>query len=62
MQESQASGETHFNLLVVSASFRNLQLIERHRLVNDLLADEMNAAVGGTVHALSIKAKTPEQW
>ena len=60
MKESQASGETHFNLLIVSESFRNLQLIERHRLVNDLLAEEMNSDAGGTVHALSIKAKTPE--
>ena len=61
MREKTAS-ETHFNVTVVSQKFDNLPLIQRHRLVNDILADEMNEEKGGTVHALSIKAKTPAQW
>ena len=55
-------GETHFKVIVVSEQFASLSPIERHRLVNDSLATEMDAEQGGTVHALSIKAKTPEQW
>ncbi len=35
-------------------------LIKRHRLVNSILKDEI--ATEGPVHALSIVAKTPEQW
>jgi BolA-like protein len=33
-------------------------LLGRHRLVNTILADELQ----GPIHALSIVAKTPEQW
>ena len=54
--------ETHFNVTVVSQEFENLPLIQRHRLVNEILADELDKEKGGTVHALQIKAKTPAQW
>ena len=53
------SGETHFNLLIVSDKFDSISVINRHRMINELLADELDAKRGGTVHALSIKAKTP---
>ena len=47
-------------MIVVSAAFEGVALIERHRLVNEALAEEL--AEKGPIHALSIKAKTPEQW
>lgn len=50
-------GETHFTVEVVSAAFEGKSLIERHRLVNALLADEL----AERVHALAIKAKTPQE-
>lgn len=50
--------ETHFKVLVVSKTFSDMSLIQRHRLVNDLLKQELD----GPVHALSIEAKAPEQW
>jgi BolA protein len=50
--------ETHFKVVVVSDAFVSVQLVERHRAVNDALAAEL----AGPVHALSIVAKTPEQW
>lgn len=50
-------GETHFTVEVVSAVFEGKSLIERHRLVNALLADEL----AGRVHALAIRAKTPQE-
>ncbi|AWP15619.1 putative synaptic vesicle glycoprotein 2A [Scophthalmus maximus] len=50
--------ESHFRVLVVSSQFDGLPLIKRHRLVNEALKEELS----GCVHALSIQAKTPEQW
>jgi stress-induced morphogen len=50
--------ETHFNVTVVSNRFDNVSLIDRHRLVNAALQDELQSGV----HALAITAKTPEQW
>ncbi len=49
--------------MVVSEKFTEKELkslIKRHRLVNSILKDEI--ATEGPVHALSIVAKTPEQW
>ncbi len=50
--------ETHFRCTIVSTRFEAVKLIDRHRLVHDVLADELS----GGVHALSIQAKTPAQW
>lgn len=50
--------ESHFSVTIVSDAFNGKSLIDRHRLVNTALADEMKTKI----HALSIKAKTPEQW
>ena len=50
--------ESHFKVVVVSAAFDGVKLLERHRQVNDCLADEL----ANSIHALSIKAQTPAQW
>ncbi|XP_030015200.1 bolA-like protein 1 [Sphaeramia orbicularis] len=50
--------ESHFRVLVVSAHFQGLSLLQRHRLVNEALKEELSSCV----HALAIQAKTPEQW
>ncbi|KAM9293942.1 bolA-like protein 1 [Gastrophryne carolinensis] len=50
--------ETHFKVVVVSDAFNGKSLIQRHRVVNELLKEEL----AGPVHALSIQARTPEQW
>ncbi len=52
--------ETHFKVVVVSAKFEGVSILERHRLVNSCLSAELNRA--GGIHALSITAKTPAQW
>mmetsp|Transcript_15236 Transcript_15236/g.28923 ORF Transcript_15236/g.28923 Transcript_15236/m.28923 type:complete len:89 (-) Transcript_15236:58-324(-) len=44
-------------LVVVSAVFQGLPLLKRHRKVNEVLADFMPQ-----IHALTIKAWTPEQY
>jgi BolA protein len=54
---SHAEGESHFRLEVVSAAFGGKSRVERHRMVNALLADEL----AGRVHALAIAARTPEE-
>ena len=51
--------ETHFKVVVVSGEFLKVKTpIQRHRLVNAALAEQLE----GPVHALSIVAKTPSQW
>ena len=50
-------GESHFSIEVVSEAFAGKSRVERHRLVNALLAEEL----AGRVHALAISAKTPEE-
>jgi len=50
--------ETHFKVLVVSAAFEGLGLVDRHRRVNEALREELRSGV----HALSIRALTPSQW
>merc|ERR1712216_3012 len=57
--------ESHFKVVVVSTKFDGQKLIDRHRSVNNVLSKELaGEAVEGApaVHALSIVAKTPEQW
>jgi BolA protein len=48
-------GETHFRVTIVADAFRGKSRIERHRLVNAALADEL----AGGVHALAIHAAAP---
>ena len=58
MHNVPPGSETHFKVVVVSDAFEGVKLLDRHRLVNALLKDEL----AGPVHALSINAKTPAQW
>jgi len=58
MHNVPKGAEKHFKVIVVSEQFTGKPLIKRHRLVNDILKEELSTSV----HALSIIAKTPEQW
>ncbi len=57
MKGAANTGETHFKVSVVSASFAGQSRVQRHRMVNDVLAEEL----AGPVHALSVSARTPEE-
>ncbi|KAF5914741.1 hypothetical protein HPG69_005238 [Diceros bicornis minor] len=46
-----------FRVLVVSAKFEGKPLLQRHRLVNTCLAEELPH-----IHAFEQKTLTPEQW
>lgn len=50
--------ETHFKIIVVSSLFVGLLPLARHRLVNNLLAQEFSSGL----HALSLHLYTPQQW
>ena len=59
MHNVPKGSETHFKVVIVSEKFKEMKnLIARHRAVNETLAEELSSGV----HALSIVAKTPEQW
>lgn len=51
------SGESHFTVLIESVAFEGKSRLERQRMVNRALGD----IPGGRVHALAIKASTPEE-
>ncbi len=53
-----ASGGGHFILKVVSDRFEGVSLLDRNRMVFEILKEEMK----GEIHALAIKAMTPEEW
>lgn len=55
--KDQEEKETHFNLKIVSSKFQGQTLVKRHRMVYDLLAEELQSGL----HALSIVAKTPQE-
>lgn len=53
---AREGGESHFTVDIVSTRFDGLMRIARHRLVNEALAEEL----AGPVHALVIKARSPQ--
>jgi BolA family transcriptional regulator, general stress-responsive regulator len=52
---SPGTGESHFRLLIVSDEFTGKSRVARHRIVNDVVRDELRDGV----HALAIKAVAP---
>ncbi|MFM9937942.1 MAG: BolA family protein [Hyphomicrobiaceae bacterium] len=52
---SPGTGESHFRVLIVSPLFEGRSRVDRHRMVNDALADLLRHRV----HALAIKAHAP---
>jgi BolA family transcriptional regulator, general stress-responsive regulator len=52
---SPGTGESHFRLLVVAEAFAGKSRLERHRMVNAALGDD----VGGRIHALALATYAP---
>ena len=52
---ARPEGETHFRVKLRSEAFRDVSRLERHRLVNACLAEELRTRV----HALSVDAAGP---
>lgn len=56
----QVTGDgRHFEAVVISSQFAELNLLERQRKVYSTLGEHIR---NGDIHALSIKAKTPDEW
>jgi acid stress-induced BolA-like protein IbaG/YrbA len=49
---------SHFEALVIATEFAGKRSIARHQLVYKCLGE----LVGNEIHALSIRALTPEEW
>lgn len=58
MHNVPPESESHFKLIIVSEKFTGQPLIDRHRTVNTVLADELKMHI----HALTLKTLTPEEW
>ena len=50
--------ESHFKVVMVSSEFTDLKLVDRHRMVNTVLKDELS----NQIHALAIHTYTAEEW
>lgn len=50
-------GETHFRVTIISSAFEGLSRVDRHRKINDTLAEELRTRV----HALQLTILTPEE-
>lgn len=52
---ARLGGESHFNVMIVSAAFEGAGRVQRQRMVYAALSKEL----AGPVHALSLKALAP---
>ena len=58
MHSVPPGSESHFKVIVVTDSFADQRLVQRHQAVNAVLADEL----AGPLHALSMETLTPDEW
>lgn len=58
MHNVPPGSESHFKVTVVTTDFKDKMLVARHRILNQLLKEELD----GPVHALSLNTLTPEEW
>ena len=56
--EGAKSGGGHFDVIIVADVFTDMNTIQRHRAIYDALGDAMQSEI----HALSIKAYSPEEF
>ena len=54
--QGSTTPETHFTVEIVSESFRNVNRVQRQRMVNQILNEEFQNGL----HALALSCKTPE--
>ena len=52
---ARPEGETHFRVVIEADAFRTASRVDRHRMVNEALAEEL----ADHVHALAIEARAP---
>eukprot|EP01100_Stratorugosa_tubuloviscum_P004725 TRINITY_DN2194_c0_g3_i1.p1 TRINITY_DN2194_c0_g3~~TRINITY_DN2194_c0_g3_i1.p1 ORF type:complete len:101 (-),score=49.93 TRINITY_DN2194_c0_g3_i1:25-282(-) len=57
LEDESAGCGAKFVITIVSNRFEGLGLLDRHRLVHSVLADQIKV-----IHALTLKTWTPTQW
>lgn len=50
--------ESHFKVVIVTETFNGMRLLQRHRAVNAVLAEEL----AEKIHALALHTYTPSEW
>lgn len=53
-----SGSESHFKVTIVADAFSGKRLIQRHRLINQILADEL----ANDIHALALHTYSKEEW
>jgi BolA family transcriptional regulator, general stress-responsive regulator len=54
---ARPGGNTHFFISILAEAFTPLSRIERHRLIHEILQEEL----ADTIHALSLDLRSPEE-
>jgi acid stress-induced BolA-like protein IbaG/YrbA len=54
----QTDGQGHYEAIVICEAFAGKRSLQRHQMVYSTLG----ARVGREIHALAIRALTPEEW
>ncbi|MDX1823435.1 MAG: BolA/IbaG family iron-sulfur metabolism protein [Thiohalomonadales bacterium] len=50
--------ESHFKVVIASQAFDGKMLVARHRIINEILAEELQHKI----HALALHTYTPQEW
>ena len=58
MHNVPPGSESHFKVVAVSGQFEGLGLVQRHRLVNRAVAEELAASVHMPSHCISLRRAT----
>lgn len=58
MHNVPPGAESHFKVIVVAERFNDQKLLARHRMINEILAAELQ----GRIHALGLHTMTPDEW
>ena len=56
--EGAKAGGGHFDVIIIAETFNDMSTVQRHRAIYDALGDAMKTEI----HALSIRAYTPEEF
>lgn len=54
-RSSPGTGDSHYRIKVVSEKFAGKSRVQRHRMINEILAAEL----AGRIHALAVHAHAP---
>jgi len=59
LEVSDLRGGDHFQVIVVSPDFENKTLVEKHKMIYEILDAEMKS---NEIHALTLKTYSPAEW